>query len=1051
VSLDVRGAIETRLKQDLIGPYKEDEILTNRPSDQYTLGLLWPKVSKYEPIDADNFAEESDTNSDVNLVGQSKPASMGISFSCKSSDPVARVTATFKFALYEPVEEGEKPLSWARKFYSMTREFEIGQTNVSTRFDTPAIGGLQLQWHLRTWVTDDWFAATVTVINNTNLELDENNAAQRLNKVESVIVFQSELSLEAHEPSIFTNRHSQSDLNDQDALSSDLLYREIPDLGTGHQCATESFQLRDGRTGLRSTWMPIAQVPGFSEKGDPIFEEYVSSDGLSALKLGEGTRDEICNSLTGLVNGYKAWIDAERVQLEFVELRLKDTGERHLAACTEAAERMLKGIRLLQSNDIALDAFRFANRAMALQHSWKAKDEHDTAKLTWRPFQIAFVLLSLESTLIASSEDREILDLLWFPTGGGKTEAYLCLIACAAWFRLLQNPSQPLGVVALMRYTLRLLTAQQFERASALILACEYLRRNARLGTASSFSIGLWVGGDATPNTVQEIFNAASKKTTSSPKQLFECFACGSELTWTVLESPVIVSPTCPSDSCALGENFGLWPVLTVDELMYERPPTLVIATIDKFAQIATKRETSNLFNFRKATAPDLIIQDELHLISGPLGTIAGLYETALDYLLSKEGHRPKIIGSTATIKRAQEQALALFNRKAKQFPPPGLSYENSAFAVVDRSGPSRHYVGIPTVGRSAKFALQSVAASALQSSTSVSDDRHSINGYSTAVLYFNALKDLGGAVVLMQDDVADTMNSISIARGEQTRKLDRLAELTSRISQSEIIEILQSLNYSLPDQRHVDAVLATNMVSVGVDVSRLGLMIVQGLPKSRAEYIQATSRVGRKKEWPGLVLTVMNSTRNRDRSSFENFNNWHGALYRDVEPTSVTPFAPRAREKALHAVLVAMLRHTVEGLGAKPDFDRLMTEMSGLRSVLDEIETRVANVDEAEFDSTRRQVDDLLDDWQSRWASQEGSLSYYLPKKPRSSLMQTAESFAKAIAQGKNPFRAWPTMNNMRSVEAASPFKLVEILRDFERMPNTSNESQNSRPWRRT
>ena len=349
-----------------------------------------------------------------------------------------------------------------------------------------------------------------------------------------------------------------------------------------------------------------------------------------------------------------------------------------------------------------------------------------------------------------------------------------------------------------MRYTLRLLTTQQFVRAAAMITACEAIRRgripssDAKHLGKTSFSIGLWVGGDATPNRdSKEAYDSRADQSLSSPQQLSECPCCHGSLEYRQAKSSDPVTIWCRTTTCSLhGAHLPVW---TVDDDVYEERPTLVIGTVDKFAQIVRRKETARLFGVGTSAQPQLILQDELHLIAGPLGTLAGLYEAALDLILSANGSRPKIIGSTATIRRADEQVLALFDRRTCQFPPPGLSAEDSGFAIIDQSHAGRCYVGVTTAGRSAKFALQAVMASLLQTAANGLSVRER-DPYWTLVAYFNSLR-LGGALVLAQDDVNDTLQQLARARNEQARRPEAIQELTSRRTQLEIRDMLNRLN----------------------------------------------------------------------------------------------------------------------------------------------------------------------------------------------------------------------------------------------------------------
>jgi ATP-dependent helicase YprA (DUF1998 family) len=674
---------------------------------------------------------------------------------------------------------------------------------------------------------------------------------------------------------------------------------------------------------------------------------------------------------------------------------------------------------------------------MQLQYSWTS-EKQDNSPLIWRPFQLGFILLTAVSVADRNHHDRSIMDLLWFPTGGGKTEAYLTLIAFLSFYRRFSadsNPDNGDGVTAVMRYTLRLLTTQQFSRASSMILACESIRRGvaedsnriADIGN-SPFSIGLWVGGDATPNNfdnaMQNLQSSQGGAGISSPKQLTDCPACKNRLEWYPDEKTRSIHVRCNNPECILHAGKKPLPVFTVDDDIYRKRPTLLIGTVDKFAQIVRKKEINTLFSISSGHPPDLIVQDELHLISGPLGTLAGLYEVAIDRMFTHEGIRPKIIGSTATIRRATEQVSALFNRDTCQFPPSAIDAGDSGFAVRDPDAPGRLYAGVTTAGRSAKFTLQAVAASLLQS-PSGDLTQEGRDHYGTLLSYFNSLRELGGALVLMQDDVNDSITLHAEQRDENRRQIELTEELTSRRTQEEIRDMLDVMAISADKDGSPDVVLATNMMSVGVDIPRLGLMIVNGQPKGISEYIQATGRVGRG-HVPGLVITVLNNAKPRDRSHYESFVSGHSTLYRDVEPTSVTPFASRARDRALHAVLVALVRHLVPGMLNDPP--ALSPEvMVEIEAIIDGIIARASVVDPEET-AVGKELHDLMDKWESR-----NPRYYWSYWKPKESLLQDAERAAAKHALGRQTGSAWPTMNNLRSVEPSTRFRIAPKLKNPE------------------
>jgi ATP-dependent helicase YprA (DUF1998 family) len=470
--------------------------------------------------------------------------------------------------------------------------------------------------------------------------------------------------------------------------------------------------------------------------------------------------------------------------------------------------------------------------------------------------------------------------------------------------------------------------------------------------------------------------------------------------------------------------------VWTIDEEVYRHTPSLLIGTVDKFAQIVRKPDTAVLFGRGASHAPpDLIIQDELHLISGPLGSMAGLYEVAIDELCRVDAIRPKVIGSTATIRRAEEQIRALFDRGTYQFPAPGLDAGNSGFAVTDLNTPGRLYVGLTTAGRSATYMLQALVASLLQAATAPGASPQERDYYWTLVAYFNSLRELGRALVLMQDDVPVSIGQFAARRGEQRRRIEAPAELTSRVRSYEIRDMLERLNKPASDSEAVDLLVASNMISVGMDIPRLGLMVVNAQPKTLSEYIQATSRVGRG-DAPGIVITMYNSMRARDRSHFETFETWHRSLYRDVEATSVTPFASRAQDKALHAVLVALVRHLIPGMDRRPVLDDI--RRTDAERIASTIEARVARVDPAERTIVSQKLQRLID----QWASRPDLQTYWDDYNRRTSLLMSAEQFAAKAdvdsdldAEGAR--RAlWPTPNSMREVEPGAPFVLRHVLK---------------------
>ncbi len=808
----------------------------------------------------------------------------------------------------------------------------------------------------------------------------------------------------------------------------ELLYRDTVELSVGHGVATEAELSRDRpdrAVRVTTAALPAAEVPRTDAPGPADFTDAAIAEPFAAVgaaldmaALGDADDRVLPELLTPLVDAYEAWITAQEQRIGDPAARLvghEEIAREHLENARFTARRVRAGISALAEPDVA-EAFRFANRAMRQQRvhtiagELRRRDpklglatavaEADVTKnRSWRPFQLAFVLLNLPSLADPTHAERAagsdgLVDLLFFPTGGGKTEAYLGLTAFTIAIRRLQgivaDHDGRDGVAVLMRYTLRLLTLQQFQRAAALLCACELERRRLygrgqseaeRRWGQTPMRIGLWVGQASTPNTtdaaaawVQQARQRDGSARGSSPLQLSRCPWCGSELSGgrdVVAESTLARTLLFCSDTsgqCAFtpraSPDEGL-PVVVVDEEVYRLLPALVIATVDKLARMPWEGRAQALFgqvsrrcerhgyltpSERKCDVsshparggrpsatvvdcsalrpPDLIIQDELHLISGPLGSLVGLYETAVDELagwtIGGQRVRPKVVASTATIRRAEDQVKRLFDRGLQIFPPPGLDARDSFFALqrdkpeeADRA-PGRRYLGVCAPGRRYKQVLIRVYVAQLRAAWTVLGRQpgEAADAYMTLVGYFNSLRELGGMRRLVEDDVQSRL----FRPGEENRGRLILEELTSRKSASEIPGVLDQLGVLRTSQAKrkpsrgrdgeapaIDVLLATNMISVGVDVPRLGTMVVAGQPKSTSEYIQATSRVGR--QFPGLVFAVYNWARPRDLSHYETFGHYHRTLYRQVEALSVTPFAPRAVDRGLTGVLASLLR----------------------------------------------------------------------------------------------------------------------------------------------
>lgn len=1035
-----RTLIVQRLGDDLVGPRATEEMLFDRPTDVYLTGILWPQRTEMAGEDDDTLGTggvtgggdgQSNETDCVPANSVQKPCVAGISFCVETENsPTAIVRIEYGRYVLSEAEVGKR---WTRKQVRvelMPFDLSPGSRYQDLEKDNPDAAGAQL--HIRSVATDGRFLITISLINSTS-------PGKGRDELEMASMFQTSLHITPSEKTSLVPRPRRDNVrpgkSDADERSNALLFRNVYEFASGHVCAASWGALSAGPGKLPvtdwvgTTWMPSSIVMGVNPNGHEFFSDLSQSgsDPLSALALATAAEPALRADLKLLCGCYAKWLTLQRSEkLPTLKGENAITAGTNLEQCAAVLDRMNKAVDEICDDARLRRAFQLANLAMHTQHQWDSeKSKH--GNLRWRPFQLGFLLLSAVSAAKRDHADRETMDLLWFPTGGGKTEAYLGLIAMVAFYRRLSSKStERQGVAALMRYTLRLLTTQQFARSAAMIVACEAIRtgriavpNGLDLQGEESFSIGLWVGGDASPNTRANAYaSLQGSRELASPQQLAECPCCGKRLRWTQASVASRVIPKCENSECLLT---GPLPVWTVDEDVYEERPTLLVGTVDKFAQIVRRPQTNALFGVSDGVPPDLIIQDELHLISGPLGTVAGTYESAFDILFSRDGRYPKVIGSTATIRRASEQVLDLFDRTACQFPPAAIDHDDSGFAVFDPRSTGRRYVGISTAGRSAKFTLQAVSASLLQSAGGAFSDVGDNDPYWTLLGYFNSLRELGGALVLMQDDVTDSIRLYSTARGETARSMHNVEELTSRRTQEEILDMLGKLAIKVGQPGALDTVLSTNMVSVGVDIPRLGLMVVNGQPKATAEYIQATSRVGRGSV-SGLVVSILNNAKARDRSRFETFSGWHQTLYRDVEATSVTPFASRARDRALHAALVAAVRHLAPGMLNNPVLNDAAIRKA--EELIDLIVDRASRIDPEEK-AVRHELQRKLDQWIARAPEH-----YWQDYKDSTSLLLSAERAAWKKALGKRPGSAWPTLNSMRTVETGTPFRLAVRLK---------------------
>lgn len=1046
-SAEVRTKLVEALRLDLVGPGIDlgdpTEILPQAPSRWYLTGFLVPLGAKAEQrtdetadddLDqaGDSVGADEDVPTDKPAARQRYfPSSIGASVIVPAGTKGMRVIV--RWGDYR--RRKEPPEEWEHipreevvsidltKVTDQPREVKVpGSDGLVVAYLSRSVGilatGVEVPAGART--------VSIFVVNRRAEAPDETR--------DEAFAFQVQLEIFADVEFLRRPDLRGGTSDDWDELVADLQYRDDGEYSVGHNVATEAIR-EDGVycKVVRTCWIPEAEV----EKVEPAIIPGVelSMDGLADLKDGADAKAK----LGPLIDQYREWIKAEAAKVPKTPAKRKETGDELVVRATVAANRIESGIKLLATPD-CLEAFRIANKCMAeaarRRFGVMQGKPYGDVKPAWRPFQLAFLLMNLKAIAEPGCDDRDVVDLLFFPTGGGKTEAYLGLGAFTLVLRRLRNPGiTSAGLSVLMRYTLRLLTFEQLSRAATLICALELERQNdvEKLGDWP-FEIGLWVGRAATPNRMgkkgDKDQNCARSRTLRflnddhkpSPIPLEECPWCGTKFSRNSFklipnsDNPQDLRISCINRECKFGRGIPL-PILAVDEPIYRRLPCFLIATVDKFAALPWtghvgaffgRVERSDKVGFygpcdptfgnklpvQRLLPPDLIIQDELHLISGPLGTMVGLYESALDELcmIEKDGKpvRPKIVASTATVRRAETQIRALFNRRFVDiFPPPGPDRRDSFFAETLPSSErnARLYVGVAAQGRSPKVAMLRVYLALLGAAHKWHNTikkrgvpESAADPYLTLLGYFNSLRELGGARRLIEDEVRNRLEGYADRKrkGEEAGLFDRRkigyepVELTSRVDTARVSEAKQRLGFPFSHDKHVDVAIATNMISVGLDITRLGLMVVFGQPKSSAEYIQATSRVGRDADRPGLVVTILNVHKPRDRSHYERFAAYHQTFYRSVEATSVTPFSPRALDKGLAATLVGLVRQGHRPMTPALGAMQVLNERTNLdvfvKALAERAQDHSKDMQKDESDRLRLQVrgrcQDLLDSW---------------------------------------------------------------------------------------
>lgn len=1136
-SFAVRENLTDILQRELLGPVRgPEETLPFSPKGQYLVGLLAPvKLSgppaggsddEAEPREAidrgdllevpqdaesaaegrgvpafaadDNEADDQDDDVEDRAPRQGLmiPASMGLRF--QVPDDLDSFTVIASWGTYATVETDQVTKSGRPVSHYRRTPVEVPKTitMASLRAGRTTAVPLQDSVVLRIDRYDDPGHGRVLV------EIALCNDRETPTPVPVTMwMFQTHLRVDAGGAAAFLPvrdvlEHDWRE-HDEEVRRLDLQYRDRLEFAIGRTCSADWTVAPNARraTEVATTWLPVAETA--QTRAQPVSGALLSMDALATASA-----KEVEAGLQPVLSAYSDWIDNQVTEAAKLPDHLSDTADEVIDDARAALARLRDGLAHLTSDPDALRCFQFMNRVMRDQriHSQIAADRASDPKLSiadaraaveakgeaaasWRPFQLAFILLQLRSLTEPTSDGRSAkvlsrVELLFFPTGGGKTEAYLGLAAYTFAIRRLQglveSADGPLdgrdGVSVLMRYTLRLLTAQQFQRATALMCAAELARREdeATWGT-EPFRIGLWVGTDVSPKRYEEVKQQLVKANEFGSHRLTvlqvqRCPWCGTPIGAAQVSTDDALRRAfvhCGDDlaRCPFARGGSVaegLPVLTVDEEIYRLTPAFVIATVDKFARLAREGEAASLFGYvtrrcgrhgyvhpdyascnvqqahpaanghpsatvrpvDRLRPPDLIIQDELHLITGSLGTAVGLFEVAVETLSSWETAdgkpvRPLIVASTATVRNAEEQVRGLYGRRVEVFPPQVLDVGDTFFSrdlSIDAAHPGRRYLAISAQGvrlSSAEIRVAEVLLSAGQLLFDVAGA--AADPYMTLVGYFNATRELAGMARYVSDDVQTRVKRPRLGSGFPPRNgtnfgFLNVGELTSRIASAEIGRNLDQLGLEfdpahdstaglrtrleardagkkLPDRKTqpFDVVLATSMLQVGVDVQRLGLMLVVGQPKNTAEYIQASSRVGRDASArPGLVVTLGNWARPRDLAHFEQMRHYHETFYRQVEALSVTPYSATSLDRGIDGILVSAVRVAQaavgdDGLSPERNAGRITAQKTAVESLVDRLKERIESATRGDPVATNRAHQLLvykIDRWTHRTAA---------------------------------------------------------------------------------
>ena len=1000
------------------------------------------------------------------------------------------------FSAYYYINYLEKLVSrvWKRKDFQITEKVLIENTTkpILLNLGDGIYKDTKVGYNIKVYPASNSNYVKVQIVN-----LSEKHPSNRFsNKSEPLnkkCLFQTVISIKSdgiteYKDHTLSTYYPEAELEDKEAEEIEFIYRNVNSYAVGHNC---SAKWNENHTVAETTFLPEQNIKDvINEFDDNSLDDCLDIKNLSNWGL---PKETVISNLKRFVKSYKEWIEKQETEVNKLNGAENEIANRLLDRQKENFNRLNFNVDLL-NEDKVFRAFKIANTSMLIQlivsndkRLGKVEKEisefdnelsfdnldffktYDSKKQLgfipkYRPFQLAFFILSLEEMVNPEKrQQKNTVGLIWFPTGGGKTEAYLAVTAFTIAYRRINNDLNFGGTSVIMRYTLRLLTAQQFERASRLISSLEFLRNQKEFkndlkdGEGNEITIGLWVGQASTPNTIQEANKLidgekygmeaeAQKGNSGDPHkynefQISSCPWCGTKSISKVKNtngkevwkygfkskrSDFIIH--CLNQKCTFHKRL---PIQVVDEVLYQNPPTLLFGTVDKFAMLAWQENAHNFFkaNTDEGLPPDLIIQDELHLLNGPLGSVTGLFESTIELLCTKNGFGPKIISSTATTRNTDLQIKRLYgNRKVNVFPPSGINYDDSFFAKENKES-KRRYIGFMPTGKTAIDTQLQLLAHLLVSRLEVfknTETKSRTDNYWTIVSYYNSLKDVGKIYNKVGDEVSNFTSTLQYRLSQLFQPFDdysfnfygipsRTEELTSRVESTKIKSVLKEIEKTFQEKNIkekftekkvrytviedvIDFVLATNMISVGIDISRLNIMVLNGMPKNIAEYIQASSRVGRKTK--GLAITLLYANRAREKSYFEHFINFHSAFYKCVEPISITPFTENTIDKMLTTAFVTYIRNKIPAM-AKDDAARYF-EKEKAEEFIDFIKIRFSD-DPDIISYFISSINELIEDWQNR-ASLGSKLTY--------------KSLLKRPTERQDDGVDWATMQSMREID---------------------------------